>query len=136
MLHLGHIVLVVDPKNDYQWQDGLKEECESLGKPFMHFHAGNPSTSVSYDVSANYVKDTDLSARIMSIISGTEGGEDPFLRIAEGLVTTAIGALKLGGTKPTIQNIYYAIRSKQDLIVTTRNALRGFILTISGMTGI
>ncbi|EPV0705655.1 conjugative transfer system coupling protein TraD [Klebsiella pneumoniae] len=126
MLHLGHIVLVVDPKNDYQWQEGLKEECESLGKPFMHFHAGNPSTSVSYDVSANYVKDTDLSARIMSIISGTEGGEDPFVRIAEGLVTTAIGALKLGGTKPTIQNIYYAIRSKQDLIVTTRNALRGF----------
>ncbi|MFW2815681.1 ATP-binding protein, partial [Klebsiella pneumoniae] len=28
MLHLGHIVLVVDPKNDYQWQEGLKEECE------------------------------------------------------------------------------------------------------------
>ncbi|MCW9331478.1 ATP-binding protein, partial [Klebsiella pneumoniae] len=25
MLHLGHIVLVVDPKNDYQWQEGLKE---------------------------------------------------------------------------------------------------------------
>ena len=126
MLHLGHIVLVVDPKNDYQWQDGLKEECESLGKPYMHFHAGNPSKSVSYDISANYVKDTDLSARIMSIIAGTEGGEDPFLRIAEGLVTTAIGALKLGGKKPTIQNIYYSIRSKQDLIVTTRNALRGF----------
>ena len=128
MLHLGHIVLVVDPKNDYQWQDGLQEECESLCKPFLHFHAGSPSRSISYDVSANYVKDTDLSARIMSIIAGTEGGEDPFLRIAEGLVTTAIGALKLAGTKPTIQNIYYAIRSKQDLVVTTRNALRGFYI--------
>ncbi len=64
----------------------------------------------------------------MSIIAGTEGGEDPFLRIAEGLVTTAIGALKLAGTKPTIQNIYYAIRSKQDPVVTTRNALRGFYI--------
>ncbi|MBZ6673276.1 conjugative transfer system coupling protein TraD [Klebsiella pneumoniae] len=126
MLHLGHIVLIVDPKNDYQWKEGLQDECDSLGKPFLHFHVGAPSKSVSYDVSSNYVKDTDLSSRIMSIISGTDGKNDPFVNIAEGLVTTAIGALKLGGKKPTLQNIYYAIRSWQGLLVTTRNALRGF----------
>jgi len=50
MLHLGHVVVIVDPKNDQDWQKSMRDECESLGKPFYHFHPGQASTSVSIDV--------------------------------------------------------------------------------------
>lgn len=38
MLHLGHVVVVIDPKNDAEWRESLMEEAKTLGLPFYKFH--------------------------------------------------------------------------------------------------
>ncbi|WP_250388981.1 ATP-binding protein, partial [Escherichia coli] len=30
MLHLGHVVVVIDPKNDAEWRESLMEEAKTL----------------------------------------------------------------------------------------------------------
>ncbi|WP_426721112.1 ATP-binding protein [Enterobacter cloacae complex sp. 301C7] len=38
MLHLGHVIVVIDPKNDADWRQSLMDEAAELGLPFYKFH--------------------------------------------------------------------------------------------------
>ncbi len=111
MLHLGHVVVVLDPKNDRDWKDGLIQECESLGIPFYHFHPGLPSHSVAYDVFSSYVNVSDLTSRLLSLISVPDE-VNPFVSFAKGLISSIIAALKLTNGKPSILGIYKSIQSQ------------------------
>ncbi|NRN29014.1 conjugative transfer system coupling protein TraD [Photorhabdus heterorhabditis] len=131
MLHLGHVVVVIDPKNDADWQKGLKKECEDLGIPFYHFHPGQPSLSVAIDVCHNYVNDTDLTSRLMSLIS-TPGESDPFVRYGEALVSSIIMGTRLSGEKPSIRSIYRNMSSQAALVNIAIKAMESVYAKVYG----
>ncbi|CRY84106.1 conjugative transfer system coupling protein TraD [Yersinia intermedia] len=131
MLHLGHVVVIVDPKNDPDWQKSMRDECKSLGKPFYHFHPAQPSTSVSIDVCHNIVKDSDLTNRLISLISSVDDN-DGFIRFGESLITTIIGGTKLAGDKPTIKGIYQNMRDQFAILNITIRAFEKFYANVFG----
>nr|QID22556.1 putative membrane protein [Escherichia coli] len=59
MLHLGHVIVVIDPKNDAEWRQSLMDEASELGLPFYKFHPAQPSSSVCIDVCNAYTNVSD-----------------------------------------------------------------------------
>lgn len=114
MLHLGHVIVVIDPKNDADWRQALELECKELGKPFFQFHPGQPSTSCAIDVCNSFVNVSDLTTRILSLII-VPGEENPFVRFAESLVSSIIAGIRLTNKKPSIKSIYKNMQSPQSL---------------------
>ena len=45
-LHLGNVLIVLDPKNDTAWKESIKSEMEymGIGDQFYHIHPSSPST--------------------------------------------------------------------------------------------
>ena len=123
MLHMGHVILVIDPKNDKDWKASLQKECIDLGKPFYHIHPSKPSTSDSFDVCHNYTRDNELASRIVGVLG--DFADDPFIRFAEGLVLTIVTGSKLAGEKPNIKSIYRHIQTQGALVRLTVMAFEG-----------
>lgn len=118
MLHLGHVVVVIDPKNDADWRQSLKDEAEKLGIPFYQFHPAQPSSSVCIDVCNTFVNVSDLTSRILSLVS-VPGQVDPFVQYAESLVSTIISGLRLIDKKPSIKLIYKNMMSQHAIVNLT-----------------
>lgn len=72
-IHRGNSVIAIDPKNDVDWRDGMKRECEAFGVPFYSFHPSSASTSVALDPLANYTNLNELPSRIVAGM--TQGGK-------------------------------------------------------------
>lgn len=72
-IHRGNSVIAIDPKNDIDWRDSMRAECEAFGIPFYSFHPSNASISVAIDLLANYTRLTELPSRIVSGM--TKGGK-------------------------------------------------------------
>lgn len=123
MIHMGHVVIIVDPKNDKDWRSSVEKECRDLGKPFYHIHPSKPSSSDSYDVCHNYTRDNELASRIVGVLG--DFGADPFIRFAEGLVLTIVTGSKLAGEKPNIKSIYRHIQTQSALVRLTVLAFEG-----------
>ena len=104
-IHLGHIVLAIDPKNDQDWINGMRKECEALKIPFYSFHPSKGSTSVAIDPCANFTRDGELASRISGIQSDPSKA-DPFRDFAwYAIYRTTIGCRYLG-EKPTLKRLY------------------------------
>ncbi len=104
-IHLGHIVLAIDPKNDEDWKMGMKKECDALGIPFYSFHPSKGSSSVAIDPLANFVRDGEIASRISGIQSDPSKA-DPFRDFAwYAIYRTTIGCRYLG-EKPTLVRLY------------------------------
>ncbi len=97
-LHLGNMLLVLDPKNDHDWQESIKSELEYLGKgdKFYHLHPSSPSTSVRIPLLTNYTRLTEVAARIAPLMGG-EGSGKPFQDFAyDAIYSTTLGLDYLG----------------------------------------
>uniref|UniRef100_UPI0015968904 ATP-binding protein n=1 Tax=Enterobacter hormaechei TaxID=158836 RepID=UPI0015968904 len=92
MLHLGHVVVVIDPKNDAEWRESLMEEAKTLGLPFYKFHPGQPASSVCIDVCNTYTNVSDLTSRLLSLVT-VPGEVNPFVQYAKALVSNVISGL-------------------------------------------
>lgn len=104
-IHLGHVVLAIDPKNDEDWKMGMKKECDALGIPFYSFHPSKGSSSVAIDPLANFVRDGEIASRISGIQSDPSKA-DPFRDFAwYAIYRTTIGCRYLG-EKPTLVRLY------------------------------
>jgi len=97
-LHLGNMLLVLDPKNDHDWQESIKSELEYLGKgdKFYHLHPSSPSTSVRIPLLTNYTRLTEVAARIAPLMGG-DGSGKAFQDFAYDVIySTTVGLDYLG----------------------------------------
>lgn len=116
-IHLGHIILAIDPKNDEDWKEGMRKECETLGIPFYSFHPSKGSTSVAIDPCANFIRDGELASRISGIQSDPSKA-DPFRDFAwYSIYRTTIGCRYLG-EKPTLLRLYRYMTSERSGFIT------------------
>jgi conjugal transfer pilus assembly protein TraD len=76
-LHLGNVLVVLDPKNDVQWKDSIKRELEYLGMGdrFYHLHPAHPSTSVRIPLLSNFTRLTEIADRIAPLMGGSGSGK-------------------------------------------------------------
>jgi conjugal transfer pilus assembly protein TraD len=122
MLHLGHVIVVIDPKNDADWRKALMIEAEEHGMPFYQFHPAQPSTSVCFDVCNTFTNVSDLTSRLLSLIS-TPGEVNVFVQYSEALVSTVISGIRFINKKPSIKLIYKSLMSKHDIVNLTVQAM-------------
>lgn len=122
MLHLGHVIVVIDPKNDADWRQSLMDEAAELGLPFYKFHPAQPSSSVCIDVCNAYTNVSDLTSRLLSLVS-VPGEVNPFVQYAEALVSTVITGLSYTDKKPSIYLIHKNMKSHMAILNLTVKVL-------------
>lgn len=113
-IHMGHVVLALDPKNDEDWRDAMKAECEALGLPFYSFHPSQASRSVAIDPLCNYVRETDIASRISGIVSDASKA-DSFRDFGwYAIYRATLGCIYIS-EKPTLLRLYRYISSDKDI---------------------
>lgn len=93
-LHLGNVLIILDPKNDHDWKETIKKEMEYLGKGdlFYHIHPSNPSQSARIPLLKHFTRHTEIADRIAPLMGGN-GADSPFQAFAYGIINHAAVAL-------------------------------------------
>ncbi|MCE2571772.1 conjugative transfer system coupling protein TraD [Motilimonas eburnea] len=106
-IHMGHIVIVIDPKKDQSWRKSLKAEMKALGREdqFFEFDVSMPQTSVRINPVENYQRLTEVPDRIKNIFASTEH-EDAFSNFGWQAVYQVVMALTYVGETLTLVKIY------------------------------
>lgn len=93
-LHMGNILIVIDPKNDTDWRDSIKKEMDymGIGERFYFIHPAKQSESARMPLLSNYVRLTEIAARVAPLMGATGDGQafetfafSAIQSIAEGL---------------------------------------------------
>lgn len=97
-LHMGNILIIIDPKNDDNWKSAIKKELTYLGKgdQFYHLHPAKQSESARIPLLKHYTRVTEIADRIAPLMGG-KSGANPFEDFAYGIIYfTALGLDYLG----------------------------------------
>ncbi|WP_024605517.1 MULTISPECIES: conjugative transfer system coupling protein TraD [unclassified Pseudoalteromonas] len=116
-LHRGNVIIIIDPKNDSAWRQGIEAETKALGMEdrFYFFHPSHPSKSCRIDPMSSYVRTTELASRIASLLPG-ESESDPFVQFAWKCIYQIIEAMHYVDEKPQLTSIgYYLMSGKRQL---------------------
>lgn len=87
-LHLGNVLIVLDPKNDHDLCETIKKEMEYLGKgdQFYHVHPSTPSKSARFPLLKHYTRLTEISSRVAPLMGSAGGSGKPFEDFASGII--------------------------------------------------
>lgn len=94
-LHLGNVLIVLDPKNDAAWKEAIKSEMDymGIGDQFYHIHPSSPSTSARIPLLSKYTRITEIADRVAPLM-GSSGSGKSFQDFAFEIITQTAGALK------------------------------------------
>ncbi len=86
-LHLGNVLIILDPKNDDDWRKTIQKEMKHQGSEdqFYHLHPSSPSTSARISLLKHYTRVTEIADRIAPLM-GSKGGNKAFQDFAYGLI--------------------------------------------------
>lgn len=76
-LHMGNVLIVLDPKNDTAWKAAIKSEMEymGIGHLFYEVHPSNPSKSARFPLLKNYSRISEIADRIAPLMGSGTGGD-------------------------------------------------------------
>lgn len=115
-LHRGNAVMVVDPKNDYNWRTRLKAEAKRLGVPFHYFNISKPSESVRIDPLRNFTVSTEIASRLSNVLEKGSGSSEGFRAYAWDSFYVTADALRFVGKKPSVKMVAdYMLNRKTEL---------------------
>jgi len=103
-----HLTIIVDPKGDESWREGLKKEMESQGKGhlFYHFNPNKPTTSIKIDPIKNWNRSTEIADRLTNLTSSATDGGDPFTDFGWKVINQVVDAMLFTGETVQIRSIY------------------------------
>lgn len=95
-LHLGNVLIVLDPKNDQDWKNTIKAEMKYLGieKNFYHIHPSAPSVSARMPLLKHYTRITEIADRIAPLMGSGDGSGKPFQDFAFGIIYHTANAMR------------------------------------------
>jgi conjugal transfer pilus assembly protein TraD len=107
-IHRDHLTIIVDPKGDRAWREGLKKEMVALGKGhlFYHFNPNKPSESIKIDPIKNWNRSTEIADRLTNLTSSATDGGDPFTDFGWKVINQVVNAMLFIGERVQIQSIY------------------------------
>lgn len=95
-LHLGNVLIVLDPKNDHDWKDSIQKEMNYLGigDMFYHLHPSQPSKSARVPLLKHYTRVTEISDRVAPLMGSAGGSSSNFEAFAFGIIYHTANALR------------------------------------------
>jgi conjugal transfer pilus assembly protein TraD len=95
-LHLGNVLLILDPKNDRDWKESILKEMAYLGieKNFYHIHPSAPSKSARIPLLKHYTRITEISDRVAPLMGSSDGSGRSFQDFASGIIYHTANALR------------------------------------------
>jgi len=100
VIHLGDVLINVDPKNDAEWKRRVEKECERSGRKFLYFNQAKPSESIRLNPIENWSQPSEIPSRIAQLME-----EGPFRDFAFLFIDRAVKGELYIGDKPTLRSI-------------------------------
>lgn len=112
-LHLGNVLIVLDPKNDHDWKNSIQKEMEYLGigDMFYHLHPSQPSKSVRVPLLKHYTRITEIADRVAPLMGSSGGNGAAFEAFAFGIIYHTANALRYLGEPIRLTKIQRVISS-------------------------
>jgi conjugal transfer pilus assembly protein TraD len=100
VIHLGDVLIIVDPKNDAEWKRRVEKECKRAGRKFLYFNQAKPSESIRLNPIENWSQPSEIPGRIAQLME-----EGPFRDFAFLFIDRAVKGELYIGDKPTLRSI-------------------------------
>ncbi|MBB5510991.1 conjugative transfer system coupling protein TraD [Paraburkholderia atlantica] len=100
VIHLGDVLIIVDPKNDAEWKRRVEKECQRAGRKFLYFNQAKPSESIRLNPIENWSQPSEIPSRIAQLME-----EGPFRDFAFLFIDRAVKGELYIGDKPTLRSI-------------------------------
>ena len=100
VIHLGDVLIIVDPKNDAEWKRRVEKECKRAGRKFLYFNQAKPSESIRLNPIENWSQPSEIPSRIAQLME-----EGPFRDFAFLFIDRAVKGELYIGDKPTLRSI-------------------------------
>ncbi|WP_176060269.1 conjugative transfer system coupling protein TraD [Paraburkholderia sp. BCC1876] len=100
VIHLGDVLIMVDPKNDKDWRERVEKECARAGRKFLYFNQAKPSESIRMSPIENWSQPSEIPSRIAQLLE-----EGPFRDFAFLFIDRAVKGELYIGDKPTLRSI-------------------------------
>jgi conjugal transfer pilus assembly protein TraD len=100
IVHIGKILIIIDPKGDKQWKKRVERECKRAKRKFLYFHPAHPSKSIRLNPLANWNTVSDVATRIGQLIDA----EGTFGAFAWKTLFRVMRAEVADGRRPTIKS--------------------------------
>jgi conjugal transfer pilus assembly protein TraD len=100
VIHLGDVLICIDPKNDREWMLRVKRECERAGRKFLYFNQAKPSESIRLNPIENWSQPSEIPNRISQLLE-----EGPFRNFAHLFIDRAVKGELYVGDKPNLRSI-------------------------------
>ncbi|MCP1121510.1 conjugative transfer system coupling protein TraD [Robbsia andropogonis] len=100
VIHLGDVLIIVDPKNDADWKKRTEKECKRAGRKFLYFNQAKPSESVRINPLENWSQPSEIPGRIAQLME-----EGPFRDFGFLFIDRSVKGELYIGDKPTLRSI-------------------------------
>lgn len=117
---MGQATIMIDPKGDKDWKNGIEKVCSKLGQPdkFIYFHPAFPEKSARIDPLKNFSRASEIASRIAELIP-SESGSDVFKSFSWQALNNVINGLIIIGKRPTIKGIKKYLEGGTEVLVST-----------------
>ena len=112
-LHLGHSLIVIDPKDDHNLKEGLRAEAKHLGieDKFYEFCPARPSQSCAIDILKNFATPSEIPTRIAGLLKGNKSGSDNFVDFGWQTISQVVDGMIYCSEAPRLSEIYRYMRT-------------------------
>jgi len=100
VIHLGDVLINVDPKNDKDWKLRAEKEAARTGRKFLYFNQAKPSESVRLEPLDSWSLPSEIPARIAQLME-----ERPFRDFAYLFISRSVNGELYIGDKPNLRSI-------------------------------
>lgn len=100
VIHLGDVLIVIDPKNDKDWKARVERECARAGRKFLYFSQAKPLESIRLNPLENWSQPSEIPGRIAQLME-----EGPFRDFAFLFIDRAVKGELYVGDKPNLRSI-------------------------------
>jgi len=113
LLHLGNVLLILDPKDDDSWEYAVRREMEYLGMGdrFYKVQPSSPSKSARFPLLKRYTRVTEIADRVAPLMGG-EGSSKGFQDFAHSIIYSACLGMEYIGRPINLVNIQQALVSQ------------------------
>lgn len=112
LLHLGNVIIALDPKDDSDWREALEREAKwlGMGHRFFHVQPSKPSKSARMRLLGKYNRVTEIADRVAPLMAGS-GSSKGFQDFAYSVIYTSALGLEYIGKPINLINIQQALTS-------------------------
>lgn len=119
VIHMGDVLIDIDPKNDKDWKLRAEREAARTGRKFLYFNQAKPSESVRLEPLDSWSQPSEIPSRIAQLME-----EGPFRDFAYLFISRSVNGELYIGDKPNLRSI---LKYAQSGIATLlEKALRRF----------